>query len=203
MTPPRPRALLFLDVDGPLIPFGASSADLPEGYPTYEGGTREGGGHPLLDRADPALGRRLADLGCELVWATTWGEDANHVLAPWLGLPESPVLPWPDEADGADGADRADGVDEAGGAYGVYEEVPGAARAVHWKTRPIVEWADGRPFVWVDDEIAPADRAWVDTYHRGPALLHRVDARYGLTEGDFGVIRGWLGRLRPGFRGRD
>ncbi|MDQ8704798.1 HAD domain-containing protein [Streptomyces sp. LHD-70] len=200
MTPPRPRALLFLDVDGPLIPFGASPADLPEGYPTYEGGTREGGGHPFLDRADPALGRRLADLGCELVWATTWGEDANRVLAPWLGLPESPVLPWPDETDESDGG-RTDRTDEAYGAYKEYGAF--GARGVHWKTRPIVEWADGRPFVWVDDEIAPADRAWVDTYHRGPALLHRVDARCGLTGRDFGVIRGWLGRLHPGFRGRD
>ena len=26
-----------------------------------------------------------------------------------------------------------------------------------WKTRPLVEWAAGRPFAWVDDEITGAD----------------------------------------------
>ncbi|MGW4520279.1 hypothetical protein [Amycolatopsis sp. NPDC004378] len=31
----------------------------------------------------------------------------------------------------------------------------------HWKTRPIVEHAAGRPFAWVDDETTDADRSWV------------------------------------------
>jgi hypothetical protein len=63
--------LLFLDVDGPLIPFGAT--DRP--YPVYEAAAvppRAVADHPLLSRIDPALGPRLAALGCELVWATTW-----------------------------------------------------------------------------------------------------------------------------------
>lgn len=48
---------------------------------------------------------------------------------------------------------------------------------LHWKTRTIVVHAAGRPFVWGDDEIAAADRAWVADHHPGRALLQRMDAR--------------------------
>ena len=163
--------LLFLDVDGTLLPFGAGP------YRVYEagGGVSEAAGplaeavagHPLLPRVDPALGARLASLGCELVWATTWMDDANTCLAPWLGLPRLPLVDWPDSDEGPAG--------------------------LHWKTRPLVSWAGGRPFVWVDDEITDADRHWVAGQHPERALLHRVDHREGLTEGDFAVLEEWLG----------
>ncbi|MEV7322478.1 HAD domain-containing protein [Streptomyces sp. NPDC093970] len=153
--------LLFLDVDGTLIPFGA-----PQGhsYPTYE--TALVPSNPLVTRIDPALGPRLAALGCQLVWATTWMDDANTCVAPWLGLPPLPVVEWPDE------------------------DEPSAL--LHWKTRPLVEWAAQRPFLWIDDEITEADRAWVATHHRGPALLHRVSHEFGLTTADFTTLESWL-----------
>ncbi|WP_225824642.1 HAD domain-containing protein [Streptomyces naphthomycinicus] len=156
--------LLFLDVDGPLIPFGAADA----AYPVYERVPAPPGaaGHPLLGRVDPALGPRLTALGCELVWATTWMDDANTCLAPWLGLPPLPVVEWPDEDEPPD--------------------------LLHWKTRPLVAWAAGRPFVWLDDELTEADRAWTAVHHPAPALLHRVDHRYGLTDADFTTLRRWL-----------
>ncbi|MFI7410435.1 HAD domain-containing protein [Streptomyces sp. NPDC049627] len=162
--------LLFLDVDGTLIPFGAERP-----YPCYEPPRPlpEAAAHPLLTRVDPALGtrlRRLAALGCELVWATTWMDDANAALAPWLGLPPLPVVDWPD-----------DGAEPHLGAHGL-----------HWKTRPLVARAAGHPFVWVDDEITDADRAWVAGHHPSAALLHRVDPRQGLTDRDFTVLEEWL-----------
>ncbi|MET8078785.1 HAD domain-containing protein [Streptomyces sp. NPDC005303] len=159
--------LLFLDVDGTLLPFGAA-----EPYPLYGPASAlpdDVTGHPLLPRVNPALGARLTSLGCALVWATTWGDDANAVMAPWLGLPTLPLVDWPDSDD-----------DEAGD--------------LHWKTRPLVSWAAGRPFVWIDDEITDADRVWVAAHHPEPALLHRVDHRVGLTEGDFSVLEEWLTR---------
>ncbi|MFF7545418.1 HAD domain-containing protein [Streptomyces canus] len=159
--------LLFLDVDGTLLPFGAAGP-----YQEYEPAFSPAGtvsDHPLLTRVDPALGARLTALGCELVWATTWGDDANTALAPWLGLPRLPLVEWPDPDD-----------DEAAGP--------------HWKTRPLVSWADGRPFVWVDDEITDADRAWVAAHHPERALLHRVDHQVGLTERDFAALEEWLTR---------
>lgn len=166
----------FLDVDGTLIPFGA-----PEPYPLYEAPPgaalpAEAAAHPLLRRVDPGLGPRLAALGCELVWATTWMEDANTLLAPWLGLPRLPLVDWPDEDESEGGAGSA---------------------GLHWKTRRLVDWAAGRPFVWIDDEITDVDRGWVAAHHPVPALLHRVDHRYGITDADFVVVAEWL-RLSGG-----
>lgn len=74
MTSTAQLPLLFLDVDGPLIPFGAAQP-----YPTYETGPEAPGSreNPLLARINPQHGPRLTALPCELVWATTWREDAN------------------------------------------------------------------------------------------------------------------------------
>ncbi|SFE34292.1 hypothetical protein SAMN05216251_102552 [Actinacidiphila alni] len=88
-----PRPLLFLDVDGPLIPFGATREEHPDGYPTYV--PQEASANPLLARVDPALGRKLLALPCDLVWATTWEDEANECIAPLLGLPQLPVVTWP------------------------------------------------------------------------------------------------------------
>ncbi|MEV0411194.1 HAD domain-containing protein [Streptomyces sp. NPDC050448] len=170
MTGPGQRPLLFLDIDGPLIPFGATPHDLPDGYPTY--GTRSDA-NPLLARLDPALGPRLLALPGELVWATTWMADANTWVAPRIGLPQLPVVAWPDPSE---------------------EE---ERERTHWKTRALVDRAAGRPFAWVDDEITDADRTWVAAHHPGPALLHRVDPRFGLRPADFAALDAWLRGPRP------
>ncbi|MFI9217940.1 hypothetical protein [Streptomyces werraensis] len=165
MSAAAEHPLLFLDVDGPLIPFGPAQPSLTESVPDH--------GNPLLSRLDPTVGPRLLALSCSLVWATTWMEEANAVVAPRLGLPKLPVLEWPE-------------ADEP------------SLHGLHWKTRPLVGWARGRPFVWVDDEIGTVDRLWVAAAHPGPVLLHRVDPARGLQDSDFLALSDWLAALdRP------
>lgn len=92
-------------------------------------------------------------------------EDANEFVAPRLGLPELPVVEFPDGE---------------------------PARGLHWKTAFLTQWAAGRTFVWLDDELTDTDRSWVQAHHPGKALLHRVDPFTGLTEADFVLVRQWL-----------
>ncbi|MEU4155421.1 HAD domain-containing protein [Actinoplanes sp. NPDC026670] len=154
------RPLVFLDVDGPLIPLRARPGT-PAGVPPADPS-----GHPLIHRLDPADGARLLALGGDLVWATTWAHTANELVAPRLGLPQLPVVS--------------------------FEDGPPAVAGLHWKTIPLMQWAGGRPFVWLDDEVTGVDRWWVHDFHEGPALVHRVDPLAGLTAADFAAVGAWL-----------
>jgi len=160
------RPLLFLDVDGPLIPFGATREQYPEGYPTYV--PQEAGANPLLARVNPALGPRLLALPCDLVWATSWETEANECLAPLLGLPRLSVVTWPEPPDKP------------------------APAGLHWKTPTLLDWSAGRPFAWLDDEITDSDRAWVEALHPTRTLLQRIDHCHGITDADFTALEAWL-----------
>jgi hypothetical protein len=162
MTEPAERPLLFLDVDGPLLPFGEDSRRQQRDATTDS----------HVARLAPEVGLRLAALPCALVWATTWEDEANTEIAPRIGLPRLPVVNWPESSDEREREDQWFGL--------------------CWKTRALVDWADGRPFAWVDDEITDADRDWVAANHRGRALLHHVQSFQGLTDADFAALDQWL-----------
>ncbi len=110
-------------------------------------------------------GAALLALPFSIVWATTWKGEANEWIGPHLGLPELPFIDWP--------------------------AAPRTSLRLHWKTRTIVEYAAGRAFAWVDDELGAEDREYVEHHHSGPALLHRVNPRLGLLPDDFAELAAW------------
>ncbi|WP_435601301.1 hypothetical protein [Streptomyces sp. C10-9-1] len=176
------RPALLLDVDGPLNPYGAPSHRRPDGYTTHRLDPLTGDGvtrwttlhrRPLRVWLNPGHGQELLRLGYDLVWATTWVHEANTMIGPNVGLPELPYIAWGSE-----------------------QERSQVQPPLYWKTPFIVEWAAGRPFAWVDDEITDADREYVAQHHDGLALLHRVDPRLGLLHEDFIVLAAWAEATR-------
>lgn len=169
----RRRPWLFVDVDGVLIPVVVPRTTTRDDDGFGDGGAG-GDGNPILRRVRKDLGPVLASLPFELVWATAWGSEANATLAALLGLPPLSVVEWPDAP---------------------AEEERDIAAGRHWKTRPLMAWAAGRPFAWIDDEVTDRDRRWVSAHHPARALLHRIDATTGLTDDDIGILTGWTATL--------
>lgn len=178
MSTPPSRPALLIDVDGPLNPYAANPNRRPDGYQTHRmrpSGWDHPRQKPLRVWLNPTHGAALQQLPYELVWCTTWAAEANEWIAPHIGLPSLPVVPW--EADAAR-AHQPDGT--------------------FWKTQHVVRWAAGHPFAWIDDDFTDADRAYVATHHNGPALLHHVSPRVGLLQSDFEALAAWAANLTAG-----
>lgn len=165
------KPLLFLDVDGPLNPYMAlKDKTPPEGYTmhrAYPNGTDRAGFDLLLNHGH---GAKLLDLPYELVWATTWEKHAHEWIGCHIGLPELPVI----------------------------EFGPSPARSdsrLHWKTERLIEYAEGRPFVWVDDECSTYDWSHIQGEHGPHGDIYRVDPRHGLKGSDFYLLNKKAGEV--------
>lgn len=190
----KDKPLLFLDVDGPLNPWKASPSKRPEGYETHrmmtpswqeserkrliESGRPASRVKPLRVWLKPSHGEDLLALPFTLLWDTMWGDEANDWIGKNIGLPELPVV------------DLSDAVKPVRSPY--WRNKP----SVHWKTEVLIQYAAGRPFAWVDDEITDLDKEYAATYHEGQALLRYIDPRLGLLEPDFNVLSAWAKNLQ-------
>jgi|SRR5690606_19694618 len=178
MEPIKP--ILMIDVDGPLNPWAAKPHRRPEGYQTHRmrpSGWDHPRRKPLRVWLNPDHGPALLALPFELTWCTTWGREANEWIGPHLGLPELPVIEWPE------------GAQDPGSPY--WKSEP----KIFWKTETVVKYAAGRPFAWIDDDLTDPDRDYVTAHHPGQALLHHVDPRKGLLEEDFRSLATWAADL--------
>lgn len=72
----------------------------------------------------PRGGASTGGAACDLVWATTWEDEANAEVAPRIGLPRLPVVTWPESSAAHEHEDQW--------------------FRLHWKTRTLVEWAGRR-----------------------------------------------------------
>ncbi|MFE7712763.1 hypothetical protein ACFU6I_45170 [Streptomyces sp. NPDC057486] len=164
------KLLLLIDIDGPLNPYAAlSRRRIPDGYTRHRmrpTGWTVGPALPVL--LNPAHGAELLALAgrYDLVWATTWEGEANEWIGPHLGLPPLPYIDWP----------------------AMHGSAPDGTL---WKTQYVVEYAAGRPFAWVDDEITERDRAWIARQGPGRSLLLQIDPRIGLERADFDALARW------------
>jgi hypothetical protein len=83
---------LFLDVDGPLIPFGVPAWEGQSGRRTSAHAYQpwETCSNPLLARLNPEHGASLLALGCDLMWASSWMAEANQEIARGSGCLSCP-----------------------------------------------------------------------------------------------------------------
>lgn len=153
------KPLLFLDIDGVLNPDAVSSGRRPEGYVTHRmrpSGWASENVKPLRVWLNPDHGPKLLALPVELIWGTAWEHEANEWVSEHVGLPQLPFVKFDSGTPG-----------------------PG----VHWKTRDIADYAAGRPFIWIDDEVRPdRDGKWLSENVTQPFLLILVAPFQGLMD---------------------
>lgn len=167
-------ALLLLDVDGPLNPYGASRGDVDKHRMPVPYYVRKIMGYRVfLSKVHgPMLLDFAAEHDVELAWATTWEGEANTRIGPVIGLPELPVVD-----------------------LGWQRKFSGTIRSEHWKFDGVLKFAAGRPLAWFDDDFGyfHKERAWFEA-ERGhtPTLLHHVDPKVGLRADDLDAVAAWL-----------
>lgn len=151
---------LFLDVDGVLNVFP---------YMDHKGEWGDFVSEPVTHGSSTfvlTVSRTCCDalqaLSLDIHWLTTWGQDANRLLAGLTGFPPLPVLcerinnnPW-------------------------------------WKLNCVHEWASSQEapihFVWIDDDAIPMATSEVFP----DALLIRTNPRVGVTPHHISQIKAYL-----------
>lgn len=140
------RPLALIDVDGVLNPYAAPTC--PPGYTEYELFP----GELVRVRRDHGLMLLRLAPHFDLIWTTSWEDEANRLLAPLLDLPPLPVI-------------RC--------------AMPGAGH--HDKFPAIAHSVANRAAIWLDDLHSDAAHRWAE-HRRSPTRLIHVDPVTGLTD---------------------
>lgn len=194
MTGAPQRPAILVDVDGVLNP------DLKCGGPPYchchlrwvrrftYFGSRKIRLYLNTDHAE--MLRTLArKTGAELIWATTWEDDANREIGAHIGLPQMRVAPMPVLGDPAV---AALGWEE----IWVRNRIGRLVVIPPEKAYGFIPWLGGRPFVWFDDMAG--EKAVADRIAAQPHLMIMTQERVGLLPEHIAEANRWLSTLGTG-----
>jgi hypothetical protein len=166
---------ILLDVDGPLNPYAAKATRRPEGFETHR--AFPASGHPPKGYRlwlNPLHGPKLLALGGELIWATTWEDEANEWIGPHIGLPKLEVIDWIDRD---------------------YYNKEG----LYWKTKRVAQWMNenrpGIPFLWLDDEVGQRDKDWIEENCAKGSGIRVISPRIGIADDNLEEISEWKNNL--------
>lgn len=173
MTP-----VLAIDVDGVLNPDLSAkrrrSLAYHDGWLNRWADTPQGRYRLFVN---PVYGRWLRmfarETGAELVWASTWEDNANIWLCPLLKLDPLPVIPV-----------RA--AVEAG------ERMKPKVESGICKLPVITEWMAGRRLAWLEDSPVADARVDIGGQFGGTGLVIQVDEKTGLEQRHLELARRWL-----------
>ena len=146
------RTRLYLDVDGVI------NAQMPMDWGKLCNG--HAGGYSI--RWAPRMVAELADLNVELVWTTTWRDEAVTELAPLIGWGEHGRVLHP-----------------AGGEL--------IWPSIDWKFEAVLadQAASPSSFIWLDDELEAEHK-------RHGGLVLTVPAALGITPRIMDMMRDWI-----------